>query len=248
LLVTSPLDRVMIVSLTSGGARRRERAGSRLAEATFAAMPWLLLCVLLWVAPAATAEALRVCYNYGCLAEAEVYYSDQQLTQVRALLGVARNAAEEREKLSLAVGWLLGWAGQQTPIRADRGGNYADDGVYGRMDCIDHSTTGTRLLRLLETRGWLQFHRVLEPVQRVRYLFEVHYSAQVEVLEPAAADDAPETAMPAARYVVDSWFRDNGQPAVVMALPEWLDGGGTEESAGAVMIAGSPGDGSPNER
>ena len=239
----------MLASFPTGSDRLPESADSRFAKAAGAAAFWLLLLwVLLGVAPAATAEVLRVCYNYGCVAEAEVYFGDQQLTQVRALLGVARNAAEEREKLSLAVGWLLGWAGQQTPIRADRGGNYADAGVYGRMDCIDHSTTGTRLLRMLEARGWLQFHRVLEPVQRVRYLFEVHYSAQVEVLEPvAAANDAPDTPASAERYVVDSWFRDNGQPAVVMALPEWLDGGGVEESAGAVMVAGVPGDGLPNE-
>ena len=107
-------------------------------------------------------------------------YSEEQLAQVRALLGTAQTAADERQKLSLATGRLLGWAGQQTPISADRGGNWADDGVYGRMDCIDHSTTTTRLLRLLETRGWLRFHRVLEPEYRVRYLFQVHYSAQIE--------------------------------------------------------------------
>ena len=134
-----------------------------------------------------------------------MHYADEQLAQIQALLGTAESAADERAKLSLAMGWLLGWAGQQTPVAADRGGNTADNGVYGRMDCIDHSTTGTRLLRMLEARGWLQFHRVLEPVQRVLYLFEVHYSAQVEVLEAvAAANDAPDTPEPAERYVVDS--------------------------------------------
>jgi hypothetical protein len=93
------------------------------------------------------------------------------------------DAAEERERLSLAIGWLLGWAGEQTPISADRGGNFADDGVFGRMDCIDHSTTTTRLLRLLESHRLAAFHRVLEPVRAVLYLFEVHYSAQIEELE-----------------------------------------------------------------
>jgi hypothetical protein len=48
------------------------------------------------------------------------------------------------------------------------------------MDCIDHSTTTTRLLRLLEIGAGCSFHRVLEPVRRIRYLFEVHYSAQIE--------------------------------------------------------------------
>ena len=132
-------------------------------------------------------------------------------------LGSAQSAEDERERLAVAIGWLLGWAGRQTPIAADRGGNYADDGVRGRMDCIDHSTTTTRLLRLLEARGWLRFHRVLDPVLRVRFLFDAHYSAQIEELPEAAGDDA--TAVEAARHVGDSWFRDNGQPAGVLPLP-----------------------------
>ncbi len=209
-------------------------------------MRCLSLLLLLGLAPAATAEVVRVCYNYGCVAEAEVRYSEQQLMQLSALLDVARSAAEEREKLSLAIGWLLGWAGEQTPISADRGGNYADGGVFGRMDCIDHSTTTTRLLRLLESRGWLHYHRVVEPVRRVRYLFEVHYSAQIEAVE--ALSMAPDGAAEPLRYVVDSWFRDNGQPAVVMALPDWLDGQGREESASAVAVAGRAGDGASIER
>ena len=84
--------------------------------------------LLIGLAPAVSADSLSVCYNYDCLAEAEVNYGAEQLTRVRDLLGVARNAAEERERLSLAIGWLLGWAGEQTPIAADRGGNFADDG------------------------------------------------------------------------------------------------------------------------
>jgi hypothetical protein len=94
----------------------------------------------------------------------------------------------------------------------------ADDGVHGRMDCIDHSTTTTRLLRLLENRGWLQFHRVLEPVRRIRYLFAVHFSAQIEEFGPVPKEPQPLAADPV-RFVVDSWFRDNGQPAVVLPLP-----------------------------
>ena len=199
-------------------------------------MRWLLIVLLAGVASASAGEVIKVCFNYGCLAESEVHYADEQLAQVRSALGGAANAAEERQQLSLAIGWLLAWAGRQTPIVADRGGNTADDGVYGRMDCIDHSTTTSRLLRLLETRGWLRFHRVIEPVSRVRYLFQVHYSAQIEEVVPAGQASG-ELAEPA-RYVVDTWFRDNGRPAVVMTLQRWLagddeNGEGKEEAAAA---------------
>jgi hypothetical protein len=136
-------------------------------------------------------------------------------------LGRARTSAEEREAIGEAVGRLLGWAGQQSSISADKGGNYADSAVYGRMDCIDHSTTTTRLLRLLERRGLLRFHRVLEPVRRLRFLVFQHYSALIEETGADGNDgvnDAP------ARFVVDSWFFDNGHPAVVMPLDAWMSG------------------------
>ena len=40
----------------------------------------------------------------------------------------------------------------------------------GSMDCIDHSTTTTRLLKMMARRGMLRFHHVLEPVERARVL------------------------------------------------------------------------------
>lgn len=180
------------------------------------------------------AETVSVCFNYGCLSQAEVAFSEAQLLQVRALLAGARSAEEERQRVSPAIGWLLGWAGEQSPIGADRGGNVADQGVFGRMDCIDHSTTTTRLLRLLETRGWLRFHRVVEPALRIRYLFATHYSAQIEEIASPEAAQGGEPAF----YVVDSWFRDNGQPAVVTDLQNWLDGAGDDEPV--TTVAGAP--------
>jgi hypothetical protein len=186
----------------------------------------LAALLLMFAASASGGEAVSVCYNYGCLSEDDVLYSDAQLRRVRDLLGDGLGAVHERALLGVAVGWMLGWAGQQTPISADRGGNFADNGVYGRMDCIDHSTTTTRLLQLIERRGWLRFHRVLAPALRTHVFIFDHYSAQIEEVENAEksvpADEKP------GRYVVDSWFVDNGQSAVVMPLENWLAGEGPD--------------------
>ena len=177
----------------------------------------LLLCVL----SAGAEERISVCFNYGCLAQAEVVFNDEHLRELALLLGEAQDAAQERAAISVAVGRLHGWAGQQSPISADRGGNYADDAVYGRMDCIDHSTTTTRLLQMMESQGMLRYHRVLEPVLRHRILIFDHFSAQIEEIDDStlAAEGAPP-----GRYVVDSWFFDNGQPAAVMPLANWQAG------------------------
>ena len=184
----------------------------------------LLLSALLLYCPlaAGSVERVSVCFNYGCLAQAEVEFDTIQLGELGLLFRQATTPVAEREAIGEAVGRLLGWAGRQSPIAADRGGNYADDAVYGRMDCIDHSTTTTRLLHLLDSRGWLRFHRVLEPAQRSRFLLFQHYSAQIEERGAEGAGTRPE------RFVVDSWFFDNGHPAAVMPLAAWMAGEGPD--------------------
>ena len=164
-------------------------------------------------------ERLLVCHGYGCLVEESVAYSDGQLGEIRRLLFTAEDAASERQRLAEALGRLYGWAGQQSDIRHDKGGNYADQGVPGRMDCIDHSTTTTRLLRLLEARGYLRWHRVVEPAMRsVALVFAPHRSAVIETLGDGAAE----------AYAVDSWFVDNGETAVILPLADWKKGAGPD--------------------
>ena len=185
-------------------------------------MKWVAGILLFCTLTAVADEKVSICYNYGCYAQAEIVYSDKQMNEIGLLLAGANDAVQERAVLGVAIGRLLGWAGEQSPIKADRGGNYADDGVDGRMDCIDHSTSTTRLLRLIDRRGWLRHHRVLESVLRRRFLIFQHYTAQIEELAPAEAGDGP------ARYAVDSWFFDNGRPAAVMPLVRWLNGDGPD--------------------
>ncbi len=167
---------------------------------------------------AGSVERLSVCFNYGCLSQTEVVFDESQLGEVGQLLNSANSPDGERQAIAEAIGRLLGWAGKQSPIAADRGGNYADDGVYGRMDCIDHSTTTTRLLHLMEDQGLLRFHRVLDPALRTRFMLFEHYSAQIEEIVPSG-DSAK-----LQRFAVDSWFFDNGHPAAVMPLAAWMAG------------------------
>ncbi len=180
---------------------------------------WLLALFFSWSASGLADEAVSICYDYGCLVEKDIRYSEGQLGEVHRALLAASDAAGERERLSGAIGRLYAWAGEQSPIHNDRGGNYADDNVSGKMDCIDHSTSTTRLLKLLEARGYLRWHRVLIPAaRRFLGLIEVHWSAVIEEISEGEA----------ARFVVDSWFVDNGQPAVILPLDEWKKGAGPD--------------------
>jgi hypothetical protein len=164
-------------------------------------------------------ERVEICHGYGCLVQESIPYSERQLGEVRRQLFAAVDAAEERKMLALVIGKMYGWAGLLSDIRNDRGGNYADAGVAGRMDCIDHSTSTTRLLQLLEQRDYLRWHRVLDI--DVRYwaaLFPAHYAAVIEEKMDGEA----------ARFVVDSWFVDNGEPAVILPLADWKNGAGPD--------------------
>lgn len=177
---------------------------------------WLFL--LFWLAGLAqAAERVPVCYGYGCLVQVDIVYGETQLAQLGATLASAADAGSERAILAEVMGQLYRWGGEQSPIHNDRGGNFADEHGPGKMDCIDHSTSTTRLLQVLERRGYLRWHHVLAPdVRHFLWLFPVHWSAVIE----------ENGEQPAARFAVDSWFVDNGQPAVILPLHDWKKGAG----------------------
>ena len=181
-----------------------------------------LLAAILWCVGAGAVVAdteVSICYGYGCIAHAQVHYSEAQLRAVDKMLVVAVDPVEERKMLAEAIGQLYGWAGEQSDIHNDRAGNFADGHAPGKMDCIDHSQSTTRLLQLLQQRGDLKYHRVLEPeVRNWALIFPAHWSAVIE----EKGDGAQQ------RYAVDSWFVDNGQPAIVLPLDEWKKGAGPD--------------------
>lgn len=180
---------------------------------------WLLALLLALSNAVAADETVSICYGYGCLVQTDIRYSEGQLGEVRRMLFATVNPENERKMISEVIGRLYAWAGEQSDIHNDRGGNYADGHAPGKMDCIDHSTSTTRLLKVLEARDYLRWHRVLVPEGRgFTPLFITHWSAVIE----------EKTQGEAARFVVDSWFVDNGQPAVILPLGEWKKGAGPD--------------------
>lgn len=166
-------------------------------------------------------ESVTVCHGYGCRHEAAVSFSDDQLREIGGMLADTHSAADERQQLSLVIGQMYAWAGEQSPIWQDRGGNLHDEGLPGAMDCIDHSTTTTRFLRLLDRLDLLRYHRVLSAKKRGRIF--AHYSAAIKELARSRQHAEGEGS---GIFVIDSWFGDNGAPAAVMPIEDWRNGGG----------------------
>ena len=156
-------------------------------------------------------EEVLVCFNYRCSDTAAITFDEAELKQIQAQFVDAHTPEAERDAVSRAMGFFYFFAGQRTPVWRDRGGNYADDGADGRMDCIDHATNTTTFLEILRQRGALRFHAVGEWVERGRFLTE-HWSARI-----VERDDG-------AQFAVDTWFLDPGEPASIFVLEDWLGG------------------------
>ena len=158
------------------------------------------------------AEEITICYNYSCAATANIKISGKELIQIRPLFKQLSDAESERDAISKAIGMLAYFSGTQSPTYLDKGGNVNDDGVDGRMDCIDHSTNTTTYLNLLQDKGFLKFHHVLPRIKRAPLFFDEHWAAVIEDIETKE------------RFAVDSWFFDNGHPAVIFELDKWKSG------------------------
>lgn len=174
-------------------------------------VPLFALVLSLGLALPAGAASVDVCYNYGCYVQAPVLFSEPELLALGRRLAQAGDGAEERQALAEVLGRMYRIAGSQTPIWRDRGGNLEDDGVDGRMDCIDHSTTASRFIALLAERGWLRFHTPEPRQMRRRGLIFEHWTAVI-------ADEGGQ------RYAVDRWFFDHGEPPAVIPFADWLAG------------------------
>jgi len=175
---------------------------------------YALLALLLSLSFSAGAEEVPICYNYGCAILDIVDFSDSELQQVGELFSMVPDAELERVAIAEAIGLFETYAGRQTPTWADKGGNAKDDDAPGRMDCVDESANTTTYLRLMERRGWLHFHRVLAPVSRIHWLLYTHWSASIAEIGSTR------------EYAVDSWFHDNGEPAVIFEMEDWIERAG----------------------
>ncbi len=158
----------------------------------------------------------EVCYQHTCKEVAEVSFTDAEWREIQGFFEPApASAAEERERIALAVSRMEVMVGQKINTFDDKGGNLqgwmADS--Y-QMDCVDESTNTTTYLTMMLREGLLKWHRVEDRKTRGFLFFGgwPHTTAVIKEKETAK------------EWVVDSWFYDNGVPPVIMPLQEWYKG------------------------
>lgn len=176
-------------------------------------MKWMLrLAMLLLSVTSALSQAdtLMLCYGYGCKQAMPVTLSRTDWAALRALFPDSRSAVEERDAVAQAVGRFERIAGEVSPIHRDLAGNPLDVARQpGQLDCIAESLNTTALLILLDQKGLLRWHRVLERAYRAPWVLDQHWAARIEEVATGQY------------YVVDSWPQDNGEPALIQTLEDW---------------------------
>ena len=159
---------------------------------------------------------VEVCYDFGCKSQREVSLGSGEWASVRAIFN-ADSAETERQHIKRAVARMETLVGRYTPTYLDIGGNLSypkGDKQYvrppGQLDCIDESINTKRYLELFEREGLMKFHTVTERVYRRSFLTQ-HWAVQMEEIHTER------------RFVVDSWFENNGEPPVVVSSETWHD-------------------------
>lgn len=154
------------------------------------------------------------CRGYNCRIVDEISLTPQMWKPVETLFSGLSTAAEERAAVAAAIGMMERITGAQNGTADDVAGTYVKLGDT-QQDCVDESTNTTVYLTLLEQKKLLRFHDVRMPATRWPFYtghFAPHRTAVMAERETGE------------RYAVDGWFYDNGHPAEIVPLEQWLHG------------------------
>lgn len=161
-----------------------------------------------------TISDFDVCDSAGCRSVTGLSYTPKEWQSITALFEPkAKSAAEERERINIAIGAMETIIGQKNGTLGDAPRNKRHLGTGKQIDCIAEAANTTVALLLLEQNGLLRYHRIGYPQHRgftrLRY---PHNTASVVELETGAG------------YVIDSWFFAGGEPAICVPTDLWKAG------------------------
>lgn len=171
-----------------------------------------LVCAPVFAESAKGIDAITVCMNFGCKQKQVIAIDESEwMEAANWFASPAQTPAEERVQIKKAVGWMEVIVGRYTPTHKDVGGNFSEGATFpGQLDCIDESLNTDTYLKLFELNGYLRHHQVLERAYR-RALVDQHWAGQIQEKDTGK------------RWVVDSWFQNNGNLPYVQELEAWTD-------------------------
>lgn len=163
-------------------------------------------------------EQFFICHSHGCTRKKRVSLKPEQWARIRAIFQGTSGPEDERRRLRTAIAQLERWVGAQTGTDRDVGGSFQGFARSGQLDCIDEMVNTATYIRLMERDRLLVHHR-LDSHEYLGF-FETG-------IWPHAAAAIRERGTER-RFVVDSWWRDNGAPPYIVTYEEWWEGGWRE--------------------
>jgi len=169
----------------------------------------LFVTVLLACALARAEPAFEVCVDYHC-DQTELVSPDAAFWHsLHTLFHDTADAAQERQRIRVAIARFERMAGERTGTTGDLPFNRAGAGLDGQLDCIAESRNTDTYLRQLDRFGLLRWHAVEARAVRHVWIVMTHWSAVIRDLDDGSL------------YAVDSWRLKNGEPPYVQPLQAW---------------------------
>jgi hypothetical protein len=159
-------------------------------------------------------SAFTICYGYACRKSARVQLNAAQWERVRAVFSPRpSDAIRERARIALAIGVMESIVGPLTNTDGDIGGSLQGAFRKNQMDCEDEAVNTCMYLIMMQDDGLITFHDIYKPTMRGFMLKGWPHVATV-IKDKQTGE----------RFVVDSWFEDNGHPAHVVPYKQWKSG------------------------
>jgi len=163
-------------------------------------------------------SSFDMCHGGGCADVSRVSLTKEEWQKVVNVFDPKPiNAEGERKAIANAIGLMEQIVGPKTGTDTDRGGTFGNSNYSGQLDCNDESTNSTTYMKLMNQAGLIRFHEILDT--KTRNFFFNGWPHTTAVIREKQADQSNDKS-----YAVDSWFYDNGKPAVIIPLALWKSG------------------------
>lgn len=164
--------------------------------------------------------SFNICHSGGCADVSTTNLSSAEWQLLAEIFAApSLDAEEERERISMAIGLFEQFVGEKTHTNTDRAGTFGNSDYPGQLDCNDEAINSTTYMKLLKQAGFMVFHKVIDTKRRGFFVDGwPHSTAAIEEIATGH------------QYAVDSWFYDNGAPAVIIPLEVWKSGWKPEDT------------------
>lgn len=164
----------------------------------------------------AAPQAFTLCHGYSCTQKSAAGFSEAEWNSVLAIFrsNPAKDSAAERAKIGKAVALMERYSGAKTGTDDDDPEATGSKRNKMQLDCIDETINTTHYIGFLQKAGALKFHEVADPTHR-GYLIDGKWPHNTAVMRDTGNGEL---------FVVDSFYRKNGEEPHIMPRATWLAG------------------------